>query len=96
MNNINITFLKQPCNAENSFLKDSNAFVTSAAITMFNYGDTEIFNVKLNDIGLNSLYGKFEISRQNGNWKTTDIDSCELNSLKMDIISALSILPIPV
>lgn len=92
MEEFKITFWKEPYNADNSFVKDINSFLTSATITKSSDGNTHIFKVKLNDIGMNSLYGEFNILRQNGFWKTADSDSVELNFLKWNIISELSIL----
>jgi hypothetical protein len=90
MEKFNITFWKEPYNADNSFVKDIESFVTSATITKSTDGMSDMFHVRLTDIGLNSLYGEFDILRQNGLWKTSDQDSVELNFLKWNIIIELS------
>lgn len=89
MEKFNITFWKEPLNEDNSFVRDTIALKTSATITKFTEKTHETFHVKLNDIGLNSLYGDFDIVRQNGFWQTSDQDSDELNHLKKNIIEAL-------
>jgi hypothetical protein len=89
MEEFKITFWKKPYNAENSFVKDDVTFLTSAIITKTTERTTETFHVKLNDIGLNSLFGEFDIIRQNGLWETSDQDSAELNLLKWSICEVL-------
>lgn len=89
MEYFNITFWKEPYHFENSFVKDTEPFRTSAIITKSIEKTTETFHVKLNDIGLNSLYGEFNIVRQNGLWQISDQDSDELNLLKRNIIEEL-------
>ncbi len=86
MDEFKITFWKEPYNAENSYVKDIDSFVTSATINKTTDGRLDTFHVKLTDIGLNSFYGEFYILRENGFWKTTDQDSVELNFLKWNII----------
>lgn len=89
MEEFNITFWKEPFNPENSFVKDTDSFKTSATITKFTVKKHETFHVILNDIGLNSLYGEFDILRQNGFWQSSDQDSDELIQLKKNIIEEL-------
>jgi hypothetical protein len=90
MEEFKITFWKEPYNAEISFVKDAESLVTSATITKSTDGITDTFHVRLIDIGLNSLYGEFDILRQNELWQTSDQDSVELNFLKWNIIIELS------
>lgn len=90
MEEFKITFWKERYNADNSFVKVIESFVTSATITKSTNEMTDKFHVKLTDIGLNSLYGEFDILRHNGLWQTSDEDSVELNFLKWNIISELS------
>jgi hypothetical protein len=84
----NITFWTKTFIEGNSSLGDPD-FKASATITHFTEKTHEIFNIKLNDIGLKSLFGEFDIVRQNGFWQTSDLDSEELNQLKMNIIDEL-------
>lgn len=90
MEDFTITFWKEPYNADNAFVKDTESYVTSAIITKSEESFNEQFHVKLIDIGLNSLYGEFIILRRNGLWQTSDQDSVELNFLKWNIIRELS------
>lgn len=90
MEKFKITFWKEPYNAETAFVKDIESFVTSANITKTTDGMIDTFHVRLTDIGLNSLYGEFDIFRQNELWQTSDQDSVELNFLKWNIITELS------
>jgi hypothetical protein len=76
-------------NEEKSFIPDNDKIITSAQIGQIIDGSEEIFQIQLNDIGLKSVYGDFEIVRENGLWKTTDKDSMELNILKRSIIYAI-------
>ena len=85
-----ITFWKEPFNSDNSFVKDIESYLTSAKITKSVDKINDRFRVKLLDIGLDSLYGEFDINRQNGLWHTSDQDSVELNFLKWNIIIELS------
>jgi hypothetical protein len=94
MEKLKITFWKMPYNAEDSFLKDINSFLASAEISKFSKGSNDIFRVKLSDIGLDSLYGEFDIIRKNGFWQTSDTDSAEFNFLKWNIIGELDHLDI--
>jgi hypothetical protein len=89
MKEFKITFWKEPYNAENSFVKDIESFVTTAIVNKRTEGFSEIFHVKLTDIGLQSLHGEFDIIRHNGLWQTSDQDSAELNFLKWNIIRGL-------
>ncbi len=90
MEEFKITFWKEPYNAENSFVKDIESFVTSANITKTTDETIDTFHVQLLDIGLDSLHGEFDILRQNELWQTSDQDSVELNFLKWNIIIELS------
>lgn len=90
MEEFKITFWKEPYNAENSFVKDIESFVTSATIKKSTVGHNDTFHVRLKDIGLHSLYSEFDIVRQNGFWQTSDRDSVEMNFLKWNIIRELS------
>lgn len=92
MQEFKITFWKKPYNSETSFVKDFESIVTSAIVVMTTNKAIDTFHIKLTDIGLDSLYGEFDIVRNNGFWKTSDNDSVELNFLKWNIISELSIL----
>lgn len=89
MEKFEITFWKKPFNAEISFVKGEVTFKTTANIAKSTEKTTETFHVKLNDIGLNSLFGEFDIVRQDGFWQTSDQDSAELNFLKWNIIEEL-------
>ncbi len=90
MEEFKITFWKEPYNPEISFVKDLESFVTSATITKATDVLIDTFHVRLTDIGLNSLYGEFDILRKNELWQTSDQDSVELNFLKWNIIIELS------
>jgi hypothetical protein len=90
MEEFKITFWKEPCSTKISFVKNIESFVTSAIITKSTEGMIDKFHVLLTDIGLNSLYGEFDILRQNDLWQTSDQDSVELNFLKWNIIIELS------
>ena len=90
MEEFKITFWKEPYNAENSFVKDIESFVTTAINNKSTVGTNDTFHVRLNDIGLHSLFGEFDIVRQNGFWQTSDRDSIEMNFLKWNIIRELS------
>lgn len=90
MEKFKITFWKVQFNEDNSFIKKAESFLVTANITKSTEETTEIYQVKLNDIGLNSLFGEFEIVRQNNLWQTSDQDSKELNLLKMNIIEVLN------
>ena len=90
MEEFKITFWKEPYNAEISFVKDIESYVTSASITKSTDGMTDTFHVRLTDIGLLSIYGEFDILRQNELWQTSDQDSVDLNFLKWNIISELT------
>ena len=69
MEKFKITFLKEPYNSENTFIQETKGFITSADITKSTSGIVDTFIVKLNDIGLNSLHGEFNIVRHDGFWK---------------------------
>lgn len=89
MEKFKITFFKEPYNADNAFIQETKGFITSAGVTKSTSGTVETFDIKLNDIGLNSLHGEFSIVRHNGFWKTSDQDSGELNLLKQNIITEI-------
>ncbi len=89
MEKFNITFLKEPYNADNAFIRETKGFLTSADILKSTYRTVDTFVVKLNDLGLNSLHGEFNIVRHNGLWKMSDQDSGELNLIKQNIIYEL-------
>lgn len=84
-----MTFYAEPYNADNAFVKETKGFTTSADIIKSTNGTVDSFAVKLDDIGLNSLHGEFNIVRDKGFWKTSDQDSGELNLLKRNIITEL-------
>lgn len=90
MEEFKISFWKEPYNSEISFVKDTESFMTSATITKSTVGITDTYHVRLTDIGLDSLYGEFDILRHSELWQTTDEDSNELNLLKRNIIIELS------
>lgn len=90
MKEFKITFWKEPYKSDNSFVKDIESYLTSATITKSSDTTTDRFHVRLTDIGLNSLFGEFDIMRQNGLWQTSDKDSVELNFLKWNIINELT------
>lgn len=92
MKKFKITFYKEPYNADNAFGHDTKGFLTSADVTKSSSGGIDTFTVKLNDIGLNSLFGEFNIIRNNGSWSTSDKDSQELILLKQNIIYEIDIL----
>lgn len=89
MEKFKITFLKEPYTVDNAFIQETKGFITSADITKSTSGIVDTFVIKLNDIGLNSLHGEFNIVRHDGFWKTSDQDSGELNLLKQNIITEL-------
>ncbi len=89
MEKFKITFLKEPYNADNAFIKETKGFITSADIIKSTSGIVDTFFIKLSDIGLDSLHGEFNIVKNNGLWKTSDQDSGELNLLKRNIIYEL-------
>jgi len=89
MEEFKITFWKKPENSTDSFVANTESYITSATVTKSTNGMTEIFHVKLTDIGLDSLHGEFDIIRQDGFWQITDQDSVELQSLKWNIIEVL-------
>jgi hypothetical protein len=91
METFEITFLNKPCNGESSFVKYTETFLIAAIVTKSEEGLTDRFHITLKDIGLNSLYGEFDILRKNGMWQTSDRDSAELINLKRDIIIELLI-----
>ena len=91
MEKFNIIFWKEPYKADNSFLNGIESYITSAIIHKSIKGMTEVFLIHLQDIGLKSLFGDFEIIRQNGYWQTSDKDSAEFNLLKWNIINALEL-----
>jgi hypothetical protein len=89
MENFNVTFWKEPYNHNDSFVKDLTRFIASAKVSKSSSGQIDTFHIKLNDIGLNSLHGEFDIVRENGVWQRSDKDSAELNFLKWNIIGVL-------
>ena len=91
MEEFNITFWKEPYKADNPFFNGIESYITSAIIHKSIMGMTEIFFIHLQDIGLNSLYGDFEIIRLDGYWQASDKDSAEFNLLKWNIINALEL-----
>lgn len=91
MEEFRISFWKEPYKADIPFYNGIESYITSATINKSTKGKNEIFLVHLQDIGLNSLYGNFEIICQDGFWKTSDIDSVEFNLLKWNIINALQL-----
>lgn len=74
---------------EKSWIPDNDKIITSAQICKIIDGTKEIFQIILNDIGLKSVYGDFEIVRENGLWKTTDKDSMKFNTVKRNIMFAI-------
>jgi hypothetical protein len=66
METFEITFLNKPCNGESSFVKYTETFLIAAIVTKSEEGLTDRFHITLKDIGLNSLYGEFDILRKNG------------------------------
>ena len=89
MEEFNLTFWKKPYNSENSFVKETDAYLTSATIAVSENEEQKVFHVKLTDIGLNSKFGEFDIVKQGIFWQTSDAESVELNCLKENIMSAL-------
>ena len=85
MKRYKITFWYKPLPQENMFIKDNEDFLTNALITENKNIDIDTFHVKLLDIGLDSKYGEFELTRKKGLWQTYDIDGNELNFLKTNI-----------
>lgn len=88
---INLTFWKEPYKINEPFNLELKNFITSAEVSKSQKNTTETFFVILKDIGLQSQFGDFEIVREDGIWKTNDIESRELNFLKWSIISALEL-----
>jgi len=88
---INLTFWKEPYNINEPFNLELKNFITSAEVIKSQKNNSETFFVILKDIGLKSQFGDFEIVREDGIWKTSDIESRELNFLKWSIISALEL-----
>lgn len=84
-----ITFWKEPYNAENSFVQNLEYYITTAEITKSSYTNQDIYHVKLNDIGLYSKFGTFDIVCQDGFWSISDTESAELNFLKWNIVCRL-------
>jgi len=74
---------------EKSFIPDNDKIITSAQICQIIDGGKEVFQIILDDIGLKSVYGDFEIVRENGLWKTTDKDSVKFNIIKRSIMYAI-------
>lgn len=91
MKEFNITFWKEPYKADNPFSNGIEGYITSARIHKSTKGKTEIFLIHLQDIGLKSLYGNFEIICQDGYWQISDKDSAEFNLLKWNIINAIQL-----
>lgn len=89
MEKFKITFWIKPLYDDDPFIKNSEPYLTSANITKSTFQTIESYHVQLDDIGMNSLFGEFEIIRENGNWQTSDQDSQDLNSLKWNIIEKL-------
>jgi len=89
MRSFKVLFWKTPFVTEIDFVPDTNTYITSATVTQTIDDLSDIFHIKLNDIGLNSLFGEFDIIRKNGYWQTTDKDGAELNFLKWNIICSL-------
>lgn len=84
-----IIFSKEPYNKEDSFVNETESFLTSATITKSTNVVEDIYQVKLNDIGLDSLYGEFVIVKKNGFWQSTDKDDVKFNLLKWNITRRL-------
>jgi len=89
MEEFKIVFWKEPYQAGDTFIRNIESFVTTAIVKKSMDGTTETFHIKLTDIGLNSLYGEFDIVKANGFWQTSDQDPVELNVLKWNIIHML-------
>lgn len=89
MEKFKITFWKEPLFDDTSFINSSESIQTSAIITKSTYQTIETYHIQLIDIGLDSLYGQFEIIRKNGFWQTSDQGSQDLNLLKKNIIEKL-------
>ena len=87
-----ITFWKEPYNPDNSFVDDKEAYLTTAIVTQNEYKLETVYHIKLNDIGLFSMYGEFNIVNKNGFWLSKDFDSPEFNFLKSNIICTLDYL----
>jgi len=84
-----IKFWKEPYNSEAAFSFDIDAYLTTAIASKTIVESTENYHIVLTDIGLNSLFGEFDIVKQNGLWELSDGDSVELKFLKWSIISSL-------
>mgnify|MGYP001557722364 CR=1 FL=1 len=89
MEHFKIIFSKEPYNKEDSFVNGTESFLISATITKSTNGVEDIYQVKLNDIGLDSLYGEFVIVKKNGFWQSTDKDDLKFNLLKWNITRRL-------
>ena len=89
MNKFIISFIYVPYNVESTFVPDLNMIQTTATIMHTKEKNISIFHVKLNDIGLDSLFGEFNIIIDTNFWQVSDVDSNELNKLKENIINEL-------
>ena len=89
MQKIKITFWKESYNPENSFVKDLNDLRTTATVTKTETKENEYYQIKFDDIGLDSLYGELYIERRDMFWVRPAEDTPELTLLKSNIICAL-------
>lgn len=91
MEKFKITFWKTESIEENSIIRDNDPFITSAIVIKTTEKTREIYHIVLIDIGLRSLFGEFDLVRENKLWQTSDEDSQELRLLKISIIEAIEL-----
>ena len=89
MKEFKITFLKEQYKTDSPFSVGSESYITSASITKNINGEIEIFHVRLDDIGLHSIYGEFDLLCKNSMWLFNENDSREFNLLKKNIVNEL-------
>lgn len=92
METFKIVFWKKPYVSDDSFVESEDSFLTSAIVSKEINSLGEVYHIKLIDIGLQSLYGEFDIICKNGFWQSADFDTLEFNFLKSNIISAIDFL----
>ena len=86
-----IQFMNVPYANANSFFKSEESSVVDADIEVKETEKSQIFAITLEDIGLKSLFGEFEIEKEKDSnfWRVDGTKGLDFVTLQYSIISAL-------
>jgi hypothetical protein len=84
-----IIFWQVQANEKGFIIPNIDLYLSYAIVTKSTDNFTEIYHIELEDIGLSSLFGEFDLIRENNLWQISDQDSQEFRLIKSSIIEAI-------